>query len=284
MKAFTGPDALGIYLSGGSTNTDPAASLGGARSDTEVRGLGALVTKGTGLVIENVTAANGEGEGTIRKLASGKFAYTPPGATEGSPATLDPGSRAVLRGADLNKAVRVYRPRASAADGETKFTLMRPYNGVFGMEDLSDADRQSGAVHYRAVFFVNHGPNRIVNCRVWQTVVDRVQSDFSFSMETPVAGEIQTVADEDTAPSGVSLSTAGSEADAIRLPDLGPSESVGFWVKREFPVSGAMSRREAIILNIRYAEAKTRVPFRIVPARRVVVQKIVLQAGHILRR
>lgn len=284
MRAFTGPDALGIYLSGGSNNADPAASLGGAPSETEVRALGALVTKGTGLVVENVTAANGEGEGTIRKLADGTFAYTPPGATEGSPAALGPDSRVVLRGADLNKAVRVYRPRAASADGETRFTLMRPYNGVFGMEDVSDADRQSGAVHYRGVLLVAHGENSVVNGRVWQTPVDWLQGDFSFGLETPVAGEIQTIADEDTAPSGVSFSSADSEAGAIRLPDLGPGESVGFWVKREFPASGAMSRREGIILNFRYAEAKTRVPFRLVPARRVYVRDIVLQAGQILRR
>ena len=284
MKAFTGPDAIGIYLTGGATNTSPAASLGGACSEKEVGALGIKVTKPLeGIVIENVSALNGEGEGTLHCNANGYFSYIPPDGLVGHSARLDPDTRAVIRGADTNKSIRVYRRRSGHATGEMKFEFKHPFNGVFAMEDITNAQREGGAVHYRAVMLVNHSPNKVVNITIWQTVLSWTQASFSLGSEAPVAGEIQTIVDEDTAPVDISFSTA-EEASPIHIPDLESGEMYGAWIERDFPSSGKISRVEGIILHVKFSEVKTRVPFRLILPRRIYAQDFQFQIGHTLRR
>jgi hypothetical protein len=187
MKAFSGPDSLGVYLTGGSLNTDSASSLGGAISNQEVAGIAAIVTKPLpGIILENASPLNGEGEGILRWNNNETFSYTPPDGLEGNPARLDPDCRATIRGRNTNKSIRVYRRKSGNARGEMRFEFKRPYNGVFGMEDITDAQRQAGAIHYRAVMLYNHSPNRIVNISIWQTILDWTQASFSFGLETAV--------------------------------------------------------------------------------------------------
>jgi len=64
--------------------------------------------------------------------------------------------------------------------------------------------------------------------------------------EPPVGGYIQTVANESTAPTAVSWSTAIAAAAGVSLGDLAASANYGLWIERVVPVSATA---EASVVN-----------------------------------
>ena len=141
MDAFTGPDAVGIYPSGGADNADASASLGGVMSSKLAKGLSPLYTRPVqGLVVEDASPENGEGAATVAIL-NGNATYTPPDGQAGPAVAVAEGERKLLFGWDNRKYVRVYRELDKAFAGVARFGLETMLSGVISMADVSDADR-----------------------------------------------------------------------------------------------------------------------------------------------
>ncbi len=68
--------------------------------------------------------------------------------------------------------------------------------------------------------------------------------------ETPVSDEIQTIADEETAPAGVSWNTGIDAAGGIDLGTLAAGEMVGLWIHRQVAEGTAAS--PSVLNHIRY--------------------------------
>ena len=101
MEAYTGLDAIGFFLSGGASNCNPSDSLGGEISSKLIRGMGITYSKAIqGLVIEDATPENGEGEASIALDEDNNATYTPPDGQAGSAVSIAEGERKVLFGAD----------------------------------------------------------------------------------------------------------------------------------------------------------------------------------------
>lgn len=250
MEAYTGVDCVAFYLSGGATNRSPAASLGGAISVRAVRGMTAYYTSPVqGLVVEDATPENGEGVGQIA-IVGGTALYTPPNGTVGSAVAIAPGERKVLTGGtDAAKAVRIYRVAGQAFAGLAKFRLVDTMNGVLGMEDVPNADRVAGSVCYRAMFLKVLG---VVadELKLWVTTTG--QAAYALATETPSGGAIQTIADENTAPTSVTWVDAVDEASAVSLGDVVQDTTVGIWIRRTFPAAGTVAPKETINLHLKY--------------------------------
>jgi len=72
------------------------------------------------------------------------------------------------------------------------------------------------------------------------------------ALEAPdAAGKIQTIADEDTAPGGVSWSTGITESTGLSIPVISPAKNYGLWIHRQFPAGGeaAAELRNAIDIS-----------------------------------
>lgn len=251
-------DSLGIFLTGGSSQTNPDLSLGGLRSTTGLhRGLGAIVRYPTipALRIDNVHPACGEGTATITINASGALIFTPPGGSPGDPVTIAAGETKVLTGADTNKAIRVFRHATLPLTGIMTLTLVNPLNGVLGQGNISSAQRVSGLTTYRALSLAPRGTYGVINIRLWFPVIGGNQSTLSIGIETPVAGSIQTIADEFTAPTGIVWSSPTSEGSALLIPGIGVGLSMGVWIRRVFPPAGTVDPRENVQLAKKYRGA-----------------------------
>jgi hypothetical protein len=254
MEALTGVDSLGMYLTGaasdGEAQPDPTLSLGGYRSYNEARGIGALVTQSmSSLYVDNVTPANGEGVAYLHVVGTDLLRYTPPDGNAGDSVSILAGESKLLTGADSNKAVRVYRGTTGIFAGQMTFRLVEVMSGVLSMENISNADRVAGATHYRAIILKAHGTNNVHHIYLWTPLT--TQAVFSLaSEEVDSGGAIQTIANEDTAPTGVSWVTSLTKGGGLYIPELLSGDSIGVWIRRVFPVGGSGDVEERVGLGV----------------------------------
>jgi len=59
-----------------------------------------------------------------------------------------------------------------------------------------------------------------------------VDDSVTIAIETPVSGAIQTIADESTAPTGLTFSSAATEGAALSIGNLAAGATYGVWIKR----------------------------------------------------
>jgi len=231
MDAYTKADGLGIFLSGGASNLVASDSLGGAISSRPVRGMSVIHANPVqGLMIENASPDNGEGSASIFVDDDGDAAYTPPGGSQGTAVAIGAGTRKILTGVDTDKYVRVYRESGKTWKGTATFDLVDMLNGVLSMSDIDDTDRQAGEVHYRGIFL--KALEDVQDILVWITTDG--QAAFALAGETPVADEIQIIADEDTAPAAVDWVNATTIYTALSLGHLSEGDTFGVWIRRTF--------------------------------------------------
>ena len=92
-------------------------------------------------------------------------------------------------------------------------------NNVF--DDVSGDEASAGDIEYRAIaFHNNHGTLPLTTVVTWIEVdTGNVDDDIAFASETPsdeTNGNIQTIADEDTAPTAVTFSDATTKGTGHR--------------------------------------------------------------------
>lgn len=248
-------DALALFLTGGASNRDPALSLGGAVSTTRVRGLGALID-GAGLIpgirIDNAFPASGEGSAELKVDPAGSLIFTPPGASAGAAVAIAAGESKIVAGTDANKALRVFRESGLRFTGLMKIKLVFSLNGVFGQASLSNADRLAGRTTYRAILL--HAPSRypVAAIKLWLPPIACSQATFSLATETTLTSAIQSVANETTAPAGLTWSEPRTEATALRVPPVGAGRYMGLWIRRVVPGGATVTPRENVQLAMSY--------------------------------
>ncbi len=242
----TKADGLSLFLTGGATNGNPDASLGGLGSSVRMRGLGAIV-RGTpipALQILNVSPACGEGSATLQVDVSGNLIFTPPGDVAGVPVTPISGGSVIVTGANGLKHVRVYQEAGLPFyPGTTFLTLIDILNGVLGQRNVTNAQRLAGVTTYRALMLSAPGPTALQQVSLWTPPVLGGQASYQLALETPVAGAIQTIANETTAPTAVSFGTYTSPTAPLVVYVMASGSLMGLWIKRVFPI-GVMNPLE----------------------------------------
>ncbi len=248
-EAYTGLDLLGMFLSGGASNLLPSASLGGLISSKLIRGMSPIYTVPVqGLIVEDATPENGEGTASI-SISGNNATYTPPGGSAGSAVAIAAGQRKLLTGVDDTKAVRIFRESGKTFSGIATFELVDMLNGVVGMSDVPDADRQAGSVTYRALFLKALGNTEDI--LAWITTDG--QAAWALATEEPESDDtIQTISDEDTAPGGVAWVEAVSEGTAIDIGNLLEDEIIGLWIRRTFPAVGTVATEEQVNFHLQF--------------------------------
>jgi hypothetical protein len=104
-------------------------------------------------------------------------------------------------------------------------------NNLFALAGAAEAE--AGSVKYRAVFIKNtHASLTLTTPKVY---IDTNTTSLTTAVQIALADEtgspIETVGDEDTAPTGPSFSTADGYANGLSLGSLAPGETKAIWLK-----------------------------------------------------
>lgn len=109
-------------------------------------------------------------------------------------------------------------------------------------DDITAGESAAGESEYRCVYVRNnHGTLTWTAPVVFiLTNTPSPGTDVSIGLGTSAKNGTETaVADENTAPAGVTFSAAANQAAGIALGDLGPGESRAIWIKRTVAAGAA---------------------------------------------
>lgn len=124
---------------------------------------------------------------------------------------------------------------ANASLGGAKSSVAVP-SALF--DDVSSAESAAGDVEYRCIYVHNnHGSLTLQNAVLWiqtNTTGNRIAIGVGSSA---VNGTEQTVANEDTAPSGVTFSQPASKGAGIALGNIPAGQHRAVWERRTIAAS-----------------------------------------------
>ena len=134
-------------------------------------------------------------------------------------------------------------PAASLGDAKSS-TVM----GTDLLDGVSSAEALAGDTEYRCFYIHNaHATLTMESAVAWiQANTPSGDTTLEIGLGTSAVNATeQTVADEQTAPSGVTFSAAGTEGAAIALGNIPPSQHRAVWVKRIVNAAAAASNDTA---------------------------------------
>lgn len=229
-----------MRLSGGASNADAAASLGGAMSTTTaVRGESLSGT------VPGVTFLDGAGNpasaGTVTYTHNGgtgrTLQWTPNGGTIGAAVVVDASARYKIESADTAKFITISVTAGSlpSADNTYNVTPSALANKVF--DDISKDESLAGDVEYRCLYLINTGASSATSIKLW--VSDPAGADSLMLGLDPAGagGTATTIANEGTAPTGVTFATKDSVSNALSIGTLTAGQAFPFWIKRTVPAA-----------------------------------------------
>lgn len=103
------------------------------------------------------------------------------------------------------------------------------------LDNVSSAEASAGHTDYRCFYIKNtHGTLTMQSAKVW--ILSNTPST-STAVAIALAGEgvngtAETIANENTAPSGESFSAAATEGAALSIGNIAPGQHMAVWVRR----------------------------------------------------
>jgi hypothetical protein len=124
---------------------------------------------------------------------------------------------------------------ANTSLGGAKSSVAAPGN-VF--DDVSGAESSAGDTEYRCIYVHNANPTlTLQNAVVWlvsNTAGNRISIGVGSSA---INGTEQTVANEDTAPAGVTFSQPSTKGAGLSLGSIPPGQHRAVWIRRTVAAS-----------------------------------------------
>lgn len=119
-------------------------------------------------------------------------------------------------------------------------------------DNVSGAESTAGDTEYRC-FYVhnNHATLTLQAAKIFiNTDTPSPSSDVEIALGTSaVNGVEQTVADESTAPTGVTWQTLAGEANALTIGDIPAGQHKAIWVKRVITAGASAYSADSVILE-----------------------------------
>ncbi len=231
-------------LSGGGANTDPNLSLGGAiSSELILTQSNAFVGGGiSGVTLVDAAGhdASNFGDGSLQfSLAGDLLLWTPFGGSLGAPIGVGVDGRYIIPAATTSKylvvdVVAASLPGANTSDSVTIGALP---NELF--DDVSGEEAALGDTNYRCFYVTNvHATDDIFNIRMFIENQPVGADSLEVGLDPAgINGTPAVIANESTAPGGVSFSTPTDLGTALLVGNLTPTDFFPIWVKRIVPVS-----------------------------------------------
>jgi hypothetical protein len=225
-------DNITWRLSGGAANSDPSASLGGAKSSHRVlsqqaSGLSAV----TGVAID-YAHSNSIGNGTLAFTAAGTtLAWTCNGDSAGTPVAVSGDGVYHLKSGNGSGTLTV-TVTASGLPGSNQsdaIAISRHPNLVF--DDIGGLEGYNGDAEYRCLYLQNDGGDTY-QLQVWISYQPAGDDTLEIGLDAGgVNGVATTVANENAAPAGVSFSSPATEGAALTV-TLAAGDFVALWLRR----------------------------------------------------
>lgn len=119
---------------------------------------------------------------------------------------------------------------------------------------VSGDEASAGDVEYRCFYIKNaHGTLAMQNTEIWvQTETPSGDSDEEIGLGTSaINGTEQTVANEATAPSGVTFAQANGEGASLSIGNIPAGQHKAIWIKRTITASAAAVNSDASVLRVK---------------------------------
>jgi hypothetical protein len=118
-------------------------------------------------------------------------------------------------------------------------------------DKVSGAEALAGDTEYRCLFVKNtHATLTYQSAKVYiDTNTPSTDTDITISVATETGSPVQTVANENTAPTGQSFSSAAGTGNALTIGDLAAGASKAIWVKRVVTAGAVAYSNDSFILK-----------------------------------
>lgn len=126
-------------------------------------------------------------------------------------------------------------------------------NNIF--DDVTGDEASSGKINYRAIFVANaHGSLTLQASVIWiesnTTSADDTVAIALAGEGIQASGNIETIADEDTAPIGETFSEPANKAAGLTMGDMPFANEHGIWLRRTVNSSAAAINANAFTLKV----------------------------------
>lgn len=241
------PGYITVEYSGGSGNSDPDASLGGAASGVEADSQGTSAPANVTGVSIRYAALNVTGDGTVRfTSAAAELTWQESSGSEGPAVAVGSDGRYTLYtgdgaggAADGYVVVDVTSANLPGSDASDTVTVAQLANNLW--DDVSRTEAVYGDTEYRCVYIYNRFSSTIFDARVWVEKQPDGNDELDVGLDPAGIGDgsstgvAQTVGDEDTAPSNVTFSRPIDYSAGVLIGDLDPGQSQAVWLRRTVP-------------------------------------------------
>ena len=148
-----------------------------------------------------------------------------------------------------------YRLSGGASNSVTASSLGGVKSSVAAsnyFDDVSSAEASAGDTEYRCIYIHNaHATLTLIGAKVFiQTNTPSSDTDIAIGLgSSAINGTEQTVADESTAPTGVSFSAPTTFAGGLAIGDLAAGAHKAVWVRRTVN-AGAAAYADSFTLRV----------------------------------
>lgn len=232
---------------------DHDLSLGGYASSERVNPLTARrVNAIRGIRILHVCGLNGVGVASLTASGASALRWTPPGGEPGAAVTIADGETKAIygTGGDADKYAIVMRTSADELRGIESVQLTRTLNNTIGGSNFTGDESAAGHEKYRAIGFRNAGSAQVTNLKVW--IDSAYDTNLRIASEAFAADQIQTIADEDTAPTGRTWVAPTTEGAALNLGTLNAGAKVGLWIERSVDTGAAAEAGVETVIRYKF--------------------------------
>lgn len=227
---------LELRYSGGPGASNAAGSLGDQMSSSAVRGR--TITGSMAGVSFLDAPGCASGAATLAYNNSTKIAtFAGPSGVAGSGVNIGTNGRYILKDS-LGQALtlEVINSSSLPSTGGINLTIAAITNNIF--DDVTKSEAFYGDNEYRCLYLMNtNDTDTFYDIRLF-LAQDAIGADGLFlGVEGSPGDTAQTIANENTAPSGVNFSNPLAYGTGVPIAQLDPGEAAPFWVKRVVPVN-----------------------------------------------
>lgn len=241
-------------LSGGASNTDPTASIGGAISNTSV--LSQTITAST---IQAVTYDDATGNpeisaGNMTRAATNVIRWATSGSNYGADVNIAADGKYTVFAADGIGCVKITKS-GTLGGNVTQSNIAVANRTQLLFDNVSAANSADGEAEYRCIFVKNnHASDTMTLVSVW------VQSNSNpaevFTLGLDPAGKNGTpavISGSTTPPAGVTFVSYPGIADALSIGTLAAGDYYPVWVKRQIIAdAGATITASTLLLGAKF--------------------------------
>lgn len=211
--------------------------LGGAVGASQILSqVGTGLTTLTGATIVDA-AGNNTGAGSLIFNSSGTtLTWTPPGGSAGPAVDVSADGTYAIQGANAGGVLIIGIVAANLPGSNTSnsIEISGLANQIF--DDISKDESDVGMTDYRLIYIKNDSVDAKKAVKVWIGSNATGEDSVSIGLDpagVSAAGAI--IADELTAPSGVTFSAPSTDASALTIGTLVSADYYGIWIKRLVP-------------------------------------------------